>query len=71
MSSRGSMEDPDNTRAGKRTKQKLAQMMNAFDDFEGVMKEGTRVRNGGNAVLLMRVLARVVPCEAVAGASVR
>lgn len=38
------MEDPDNTRAGKRTKQKLAQMMNAFDDFEGVMKEGTRQR---------------------------
>lgn len=36
--------DADMTPAGKRTKAKLEQMMNQFDDFEGVMKEGTRVR---------------------------
>ena len=41
---KGGGADPDLTPAGKRTKAKLEQMMNAFDDFEGVMKEGTRVR---------------------------
>ena len=32
------------TPQAKRTKQKLARMMDQFDDFEGVMKAGTRVR---------------------------
>ena len=36
--------NPDDEPAGARTKAKLAAMMNAFDTFEGVMKEGTRVR---------------------------
>jgi len=50
--------DPDAEPAGARTKAKLAAMMNAFDNFEGVMKEGTRVRTLAAGVVSVHHIIR-------------